>query len=1806
MTTTPESTPSQPKPAKKPGRWRRRSIRILVIVVILTLAARIFVPLLLPTVLRKAAGLYGMNCYYDRLELNLLSGDAGIWGLEFRPKEGGDPILTADYCHGNIAVLKLLRGRLDVWRIEADTVEINIDRTADGRIPLLDRFINGRSAAPAPAPPSSTVRSIDLTSPLRVDALRLNHIRVHLHDQSVKPTLDTTLAMDIRLSDLGSPDRPAKFEFDLSNDAMLDSLVVIGEGHSGGQVLEANMRVVAKGVRFKPVAAYLQPLGIHPVADGLTFVANGQVRTAPPPGNGEGLSGSIVLDHISAVADAEEAIALDKFELDADVIDTKSIHLARLLLDGVRAHGERAGNGKLRLAGLEWDPSTIAHSPTPPSVSPTNQPSILADILAEPWSLAELTVRNLNATFHDNAVTPAADLSLVSDELSIKNINHDPNNLNTTVTFAGLLHSPKLIHEINLTASAQPFASKKTFQLAVDASGIKPDALKPYLDQLGLESQLAAGQFTSTVAGWLAITDNGELNGELNVDKVSLRDGHDLLTFNGIHATGLSLNPATGQIRANDIELSGPGISAHRDATGTLACLGLHTKPAVSSLHSTDATASSSPSHTTIELPRIDIGRFAWKEIHFALTDETVSPATKISVSDAGVEITHFSTAATQPAQQGHLHAWLAAPGIAEDLSVEGDILPAADPRAAGVSLDVKVDGKAITASAIAPYLSSLGIEPTLTDGNLQLHAKAGVAQSGNGITASLAADHVRFADGSTELAAVDQFSVDGIAVNSGEFSVDSVDIVRPRSAVARDADNSFLAAGVRLRLPQATANSPHPTTAPSVKQIPLLQLPFAAVLKKLRVHDASLALTDRAVRPTVRTIARADVDLDNLTLGRPAPPATLKLTAKATDVADELTVIGTLTTAPDHQAANLEIAGRGLKAGPLAAYMPSGMDVALTDGRFHTKINVDLSGNPKGGYQANLFVDGVDYRDGADGPALFSLNSVKIAAPRIDLPYNALAIDELLVTGVETSAQLTPDGTVKLLGLVLGGPSKEVATPTAPAEAASVTVTTGPVASAADLVAAAHRALPLVTVNKLDLGVRRLSLVDASRPAAAPLVVSDLHLKNIERIEWLGKDAEYKPPTKLQLTCRIDPLVDQLTVDALVSPFARQPGIQLDVAGTGVHGNGLTALAPELKPHIDGSQLTDGNFSAHLESLAKLDRETPIDFDPSHGMDLDFLVKDVQYRATPNGPVLAGLEELQSEGIRIEPASSLVHIKTLEITKPIGFFTMDNAGIHVLGWVVEVPTALTQQPKTAMQSSTITLADVVPADIAADEKPKGEFRIDKLLIIGLDGRFEDHACNPPLIVPLDGLDVEVRDISTLALSEDRPIHFNAIVNAAKVRLPKQAQETSTNKERQWEDRDLFAQITANGKISFYPKPNGWIKTSVSGFELSSLEGVAKQFRVSLSQGTFDSETDARLNPDGSIEINSHFRTTDLSLSEPSDGPISHALGITVPLDVAIPAVQEADGGISIPVNMTIQSDQLTMEDILSAFPPAIGSVIGAAVLSAPIRVGDAGLSVFGVGPGKKAAEQPIVIAFAPGAIALDETQRQSLNVLINRLRLNSELTLTIHHELSSGDVQLAMQRANPSPTDCRDMEHQLLSHKTELLRLRADAAGQARAQLMSLGESNAAAALARLTAIDQELARTEDALDQVLELLRPGADRQASRRMRAVALDFGQERLDAVQAALLASKLSHIADRIKLIDPQFNPTDSNSGGRLLIAVIVNKDFPYRLLFYSTRRLFTAGLWSRFYRDQMPSSIPPLPVYRLPNPSDKRRHRSSR
>ena len=697
---------------------------------------------------------------------------------------------------------------------------------------------------------------------------------------------------------------------------------------------------------------------------------------------------------------------------------------------------------------------------------------------------------------------------------------------------------------------------------------------------------------------------------------------------------------------------------------------------------------------------------------------------------------------------------------------------------------------------------------------------------------------------------------------------------------------------------------------------------------------------------------------------------------------------------------------------------------------------------------------------------------------------------------------------------------------------------------------------MPLVTIAHLNLGVRRLTLSDASLPQ--PIVVSDLSLTNIDRIEWLGKDPAGKAPTHLRLTCRIDPVMDQLTLDALVAPFAQQPSLQLDVLATGVRGDGLTALAPALKANVDGSQLTDGRLAAHFETAVKLERRSPLEFDLSRGCDVDLLLKNVEYRAMDKGPVLAGLEELRADAVRIEPANSLVHARTLEITKPIGFVTQDEAGIRALGWLIKLPANVAAtQPVTVATDAVATEPATAPAPaVAVATKPwAGDVRIDQLLISGLDARFEDHSCDPPLVVPLNGLDVEVRDVSTRSLHEPgRPIRFNAIVNGGKVRLPKRGQSKVKSAEQQYEQRELFSQITVNGSLTLYPQMTGWAKTSVSGLELTALAGPAKRQNVTLRNGTYDSTFEARMKSDGVIETNARLIFTDLSVSEPADGPIAKLLKLPGGLDGVVQAIQAADGSITLPVGVPLRQGHVAMGDVVGTAAGAVSSVILTAVASSPLKAVNAVGALVGLPQEKRpAAAEPIAVQFTAGAVDVNQAQLQALQPVFTRMKNNSSLTLTVRHELGGGDVQRAAERANPSPEDCRNLEYQLRTRKAVLQRLRADVAGQARGQLVSLGESGAATALARLRAIDKELGRTENALDEVCELLRPGADRQAARRTRQASLAIARERVDAVKAMLLASGVKDIADRVQVVEAQFNPTESDTGGRVLIAAVEKK-----------------------------------------------------
>jgi hypothetical protein len=167
-------------------------------------------------------------------------------------------------------------------------------------------------------------------------------------------------------------------------------------------------------------------------------------------------------------------------------------------------------------------------------------------------------------------------------------------------------------------------------------------------------------------------------------------------------------------------------------------------------------------------------------------------------------------------------------------------------------------------------------------------------------------------------------------------------------------------------------------------------------------------------------------------------------------------------------------------------------------------------------------------------------------------------------------------------------------------------------------------------------------------------------------------------------------------------------------------------------------------------------------------------------------------------------------------------------------------------------------------------------------------------------------------------------------------------------------------------------------------------------------------------------------------------------------------------------------------------------------------------------------------------------------------MKKDDSLNLVIHHELGGGDLKVAQERANPSLQDAQNLAEQLRQQQLNALQQRSALAGTARAQLAWGSAQAADATIEQLRALDQQVARNDDAMDGLYGMLRPGAEHQAARRTRGAGLEYGRERLDAVKQALVTAGLTDM-DRVHMANPQFAQVPGDEGGKVVVTLVPKK-----------------------------------------------------
>jgi hypothetical protein len=1747
------SAPSA-RPPKKRRTWRQRILLSFIVLFLIVAIVRMLVGALLPVVLGRVFAFYNLSATYDRAELSVVDGNLNLYNLNVRPKEGGEPIAHADYIFGNIVPIELLHGRLHVLRVEVDGSDLDIDRNADGTIPLLARFASAGKPATTNTP-AAPPKAVDLASPLKVEAFRLLRVTAHIHDQHVSPALNTDLQLSVRVSDLGVPGKSTIFEVSVAADQLLDELTLTGHAKAENDSLDAQMIVGIRGLHPKAAAGYLLPAGIQPAADTINMKMSAALTAAPSASTTGALTGKLTVENVSALADGQQSIGVDHVNVDIDSFDSLALKIADVSVQGVRVRTGRSKTGLLNACGIELVKAQNSH---PTTTAPTTQPAAPAYAI----NVGSVQLRDCRLELDDQAVAPAAALAVQLDQLTIaSSASGGP------LAVVGKLSIPGVAKLVDLSGSASPFADTKTASLKLRVSGLTLTALKPYLDALDLESQYANGTFDCDLDANLKPRPDGEFSANAHLSKLRLANGAELLGLDDVALNGVSADAS--RIHFDSIAISGPTLLIHRDAGGAISLLGVKTRKPAAPAGGASASTSTSQSTTTQSTtaaaskpaPRLEIDKFIWHGVHVHLEDEGVTPPQTIGIDDVGVELTHLKLGLDPDdyaENTGKIKAWFAAPRFVDRFDLNGSVAPG--PKA--LQLDFNGTGSGISPSALAPYLSPLGVQPLTTNGTLTFHAQVDVAHRAGTLNAGLAVDHIRYADKAQTLLAVDSLKVGNAALTSvpkGASNVAITDVVidHPQARIERDADGKLIVAGIKLiEKPTTTTPTASPSTQPaSVPPTP--SAPLIVTLNALRIQNAGLSWSDRAVKPPVSTSLTGDIDLAHLTLGQPGAPADLHIVASIPQAIRRLDVTGQVSPAPAAQTAHLNVAAQGIVIGPLLQYLPPGINSTLQDGSLQLTLDAALAAVPKGGQSAKIAVTGLDYHDGAT--SLLKLGNLTLACSRLDPDGGVIAIDELSTAGIECDVTQLPEGKTRLLGLQIAPVSvpaqKAAANNKAPVDAASATVAVSAAEptdtrNAAELVAAATKKLPLITIQKLNLNVHRLALIDGVNPAAVPLAIEDLRLTNKAPIEWLGRDPESHPATLLQLSSRLAPMADQLAVGIKISPFMLQPSVALDIAVTGIHGDGLTKLSPALQGRIDGSGMTNGQLAAHVEATLKLARRSPMDFDLSHPYGVEFVASNVQYRSAPDTPVLAGLDELRTEGVHVIPHTGDISVKSIELTNVALTAIRDTDGIHALGMVLKSQPPATQ-PTTESSKGPSTEADAKnkqsnkPQQTASGPTtkpsiPASEIKIDHIVASGMNLRIEDRTTKPITVIPLTGLDAEIRDLSSLALYEDKPFRFSALINAGKIGVPA---HSGTG----LEDRDLFSQLTASGKIGLYPEFNGWAKIALSGFDLAGINGEAATESIVLTQGAFDMDVALHFEPGNVIKVDSKAILTDMRLSEPDDGAIRRWLVLPVALNVAIAAIRDPDGSITLPLSFGMKD--LQPEGIHGAVAGAVVRVLMVAVVSAPAKL----LEAFTGGPKAAEPEKPLTLDFAPGVVLPESQDQAQLKLLAQRMIKEPELQLNVAHTFGSQEQQTINARANPSAEEAQNLAYGLRAHKLELSRLRAEVAGQAEAQLSLFDESNATASIDRLRSIDRELAITETALDRTYDILRPGAEKQADRRTRAVAIEIAKQRLAAIRELLRTAGVFDAQERVKLANPVLTPSATDRDSKIVIQPVKTK-----------------------------------------------------
>lgn len=904
---------------------------------------------------------------------------------------------------------------------------------------------------------------------------------------------------------------------------------------------------------------------------------------------------------------------------------------------------------------------------------------------------------------------------------------------------------------------------------------------------------------------------------------------------------------------------------------------------------------------------------------------------------------------------------------------------------------------------------------------------------------------------------------------------------------------------------------------------------------------------------------------------------------------AERLDVSVSLTERDGVQSLGLEQRVQGLTAGGWAGYLPPGVDLELSDASFVSSAAARLQGIQLPAIDATEMAPAVEAESATgiqldvglsglfdgDGNMLLGFEELSLRAPL--LAARAVEIESVALQGTRVVAHRDANGVLHLPGLKVAK-TPEAPTPTDDSSAPANQGESAPVA------ASGRGSLPAnVSLNALDLELAEVRFTDAMQPELEPLLLS-ARLSASEPWQVYDAEAESQSMLPLAVEFQVGKLLRAGRVDLQVSPFDERPEVAVQVQLEGIAAEQALAWSPALRERIAVTELTDGEFRAEMLAALDLRRRGPLDFDLSQGCGLEFELREVALLGSPGQPPLLGLDNLRVEASQLQPVSSDFRIRSIEITGSQARVARRNEGLEVAGLLLKTATPSggaeavepdgpdgteagesdTEQPPVSDASA--EPADAQPADTQPEAAPM-RLAVGEILATGLDLRIVDTTGDVPMVIPLDELDFELRGFDTGAPA--KPVRFNLLVGSADVELPERAPEQNLvsglagfaidmvdgvqTAERVMLSRPVFEDFTVSGQVQLGgPEgdgpPTGWTQVNLTGFELLAARGPAGASGVTITDGVMDLTAKARLRGEKGLRVDTRTTLGHLALAEPADGPISSWLRLPAPLDSVIFLLKDNAGEVTLPFDVELGDGSVSVTQLATEAVTVLTQVIATAVASSPLRVAGGLTDFLGLGGGGEEAPQleEVELQFPVGLDLLTPQQIAQIGAIAQRFRSDSDLVGVATHVLGAGDLARAEALANPSPEARDDLHHRLQARRSDLERKRTELAAEIRSQWLVGLAAEAEASRRRLSLIDAELLAAENALDRVLELLSPRAERNRDRRTRQVALAIAELRLAELERQLDEAGLPEgVEERLRIQLPRFQVDEELEGGAL-------------------------------------------------------------